>query len=294
MRTRAITLAILIAVLAASSAAAGVMLAPRSQAASISQPGECGASGYPAGWNIWCQSGGSDQGTAGDPGTVSDAADRLADTPCALYPIAGNRAHMLRVCPLPNPSGGLRYSVNRPAGISTIVPAGGGAGGAPPITPQELLAWARSELALPLPEVHTAPPRGSDGLVGLPEWFWAAPAQWHPMSARVAVGGVWAQVSARPARMEIQPGTGASLACPGPGTPYNPRLAASAQHPSCSYTYAQPSDGLPGSAYQVSVTVTWDASWQGSGGAGGVLAPLARTAAFALPIGEAQAINPGS
>jgi hypothetical protein len=292
MRTRALTLVITVAVLAA----VGMTDASWSWAAGNTASGGCGASGYPWGYNISCQSGGGSPASPGRPGTVSDpgGGGGVVNTPCALYPIAGNATHMLRVCPLPNPNGGLRYAVNRPGATSTIVPAGGGAGGAPPVTPRELLAWARSELALPLPDARTAPPRGSDGLVGLPEWFWADPAQWHPMSARVAVGGVWAQVTARPSGLAIQPGTGASLACPGPGTPYNPRLAASAQHSTCSYTYPQSSDGLPGNAYQVGVTVTWDASWQGSGGAGGALPPLARTAAFPLPVAEAQALNPGS
>ena len=61
-----------------------------------------------------------------------------------------------------------------------VVPIGPGNPGAPPVTPRELLAWARSKLVLPLPAVRTAPPHGSDGLVGLPEWFWVAPGQWHP------------------------------------------------------------------------------------------------------------------
>jgi hypothetical protein len=38
------------------------------------------------------------------------------------------------------------------------------------------------------------------------------------------------------------------------------------------------------------VTVTWTASWQGSGGAGGALPALARTTTFGLPVGEAQAL----
>jgi len=287
MRARAVTLMITAAVLAAAGAAD----ASRSWAAG-NQSGGCGTSGYPAGYGIWCQSSRAGQGAAGSSGTVSDPGGGVVNLVCPLYPIAGNPAHMLRVCPLPSPAD-RRYVVNRPGATSTIVPAGGGAG-APPIAPQELLAWARSELALPLPGVRTAPPRGSDGLVGLPEWFWADPAQWRPVSARVAVGGVWAQVTARPSRLQIQPGTGASLACTGPGTAYNPRLAASAQHTSCSYTYAESSDGLPGDAYQASVTVTWAAAWQGSGGAGGTLPPLGRTAAFALPVAEAQALNPGS
>ncbi len=281
MQTRA--LALLIAVLVAFAGTA--LGAAGARAAGDLGGGGCGASVYPWGYNISCQAGG---GSTGKPGTVVDPGG-VVNTPCALYPVAGNPTHMLRVCPLPNPNGGLRYAVI-PPGTATLVPVGGG----PPVTPQELLAWARSQLALPLPAVQTAPPHGSDGLVGLPEWFWVAPGQWHPMSARVQVGGVWAQVTARPSRLEVQPGTGTSVACPGPGTPYDPRLAASAQHTSCSYTYAQSSDGLPRNGYQVSVTVVWTAAWQGSGGAGGILAPLGRTTVFALPVAEAQALNPGS
>jgi hypothetical protein len=257
--------------------------------------GSCGANGYPWGYNISCNNGGSTPGSPGGPGTMADpgGGGGVPNTPCALYPIPGNSTHMLQVCPLPNPFGGLRYAV-RPGGRSTVVPIGPGNGGGPPVTPRELLAWARSKLALPLPAVRTAPPHGSDGLVGLPEWFWVAPGQWHPVSARVHVGGVWAQVTARPSKLQVQPGTGGSVGCPGPGTPYNPHLSANAQHTSCSYTYAQSSDGMPSNAYPVRVSVLWTASWQGSGGAGGPLPPLGMTTAFGLPVAEAQALNPGS
>jgi hypothetical protein len=291
MPTRALTVLTAIALLTVAC----VARASGSWASGDPSSGGCGASGYPAGYGIWCQGGQGGGSTPGSPGTVADpGGGGVPDTPCALYPVAGNATHMLQVCPLPNPNGGLRYAVNRPGGTATLVPVGGGNGGGPPITPQQLLAWAQSKLALPLPAIRTAPPQGSDGLVGLPEWFWVAPGQWHPMSARVQVGGVWAQVTADPEKLDLQPGTGASLVCPGPGTPYNPRLAASAQRASCSYLYTESSDGLPGNAFQVSVTVVWTATWQGSGGAGGALAPLGRTAAFGLPVAEAQALNPGS
>jgi hypothetical protein len=293
MQTR--VLAVLIAVLAAF---AGTALggAAGARAAGDSGGGDCGASGYPVGYDVSCHDDGGSTGSPGNPGTVTDpgGGGGVPNTPCALYPIPGNPTHMLQVCPLPNPNGGLRYAVNRPGGRSTVVPIGPGNGGGPPVTPRELLAWARSKLALPLPAVRTAPPHGSDGLVGLPEWFWVEPGQWHPVSARVQAGGAWAQVTARPGKLDVQPGTGTSLACPGPGTPYNPHLTANAQHTSCSYTFTESSDGLAGSAYPVRVTVVWTASWQGSGGAGGALPPLGRTAAFGLPVAEAQALNPGS
>ena len=221
MQTRTITLLIAMLVTLGATALSG---ATRANAAGNPGAGGCGASVYPWGYNISCQARRTSPGSPRNAGPASDPGGGVVNMPCALYPVAGNPTHMLRVCPLPNPNGGLRYAVY-PPGIATLVPVGGG----PPVTPQELLAWARSQLALPLPTVRTAPPHGTDGLVGLPEWFWVAPGQWHPMSARVQVGGVWAQVTAHPARLEVEPGTGTSLACRGPGTPYAPRLAASAQ-----------------------------------------------------------------
>ncbi len=282
MQSRALT--VMIAVLVGLAAAVGG--AARAHAAGSPGGGSCGASGYPVGYDVTCQAGG---GSSGSPGTVGDPGG-VVNTPCALYPIAGNPTHMLQVCPLSNPTGGLRYAIKFPNGTVTVVPVGGG----PPVTPQQLLAWAQSNLALPLPAVRTAPPRGSDGLVGLPEWYWVAPAQWHPMSVRVHVGAVWAQVTAHPLRLVIEPGTGARFACLGPGTAYDPRKPAADQHSSCAYTYAQSSDGLPGNAYHLAVTVVWAATWQGSGGAGGVLAPVGRTVVLALPVAEAQALNPES
>src|SRR5438046_622013 len=102
MQTRALALliAVLVAVAGTALGAAGA------RAAGAPGGGGCGASVYPWGYNISCQAGG---GSTGKPGTVVDPGG-VVNTPCALYPVAGNPTHMLRVCPLPNPNGGLRYA----------------------------------------------------------------------------------------------------------------------------------------------------------------------------------------
>ena len=289
--------------------AGAATLAPAARAAGAAGgggSGGCGASGYPWGYDIACQSSslstGAPAASGGSPaaGQAGVAQQGAAAAPpasaCGLYPIAGNPGHMLQVCPDGLTVAGGRNGVNLPANANTVVAVGGGNGGGgaavPLVTPQQLLAWAQSKLKLPLPGVQTAPPRGSDGLVGLPEWFWVSPEQWHPVTAQVAVGAVWAQVTARPALITVRPGAGGTVTCHGAGTAYNPQLPAQAQHSDCTWAYGQSSDGLPGNAYQASVTVTWDASWRGSGGAGGALAPAGETAAFAVPVAEAQALNP--
>jgi hypothetical protein len=162
----------------------------------------------------------------------------------------------------------------------------------PGVTPEELLQVAIGELRVPAPDPATAPPRGKDALVGLPEWFWIPRAAWHPEVVTVSVGPVFATVTAAPGRITFGPGAGLhSASCAGPGTGYNPKLAASAQHTACSYTYAQSSDGQPGDAYQASLSVTWRITWTGSGGTGGVVnAGFQVTSPLELHVAEGEAL----
>lgn len=163
---------------------------------------------------------------------------------------------------------------------------------APQVSPVQLAQQAWRRLPIPAPEVATAPPRGSDGLVGLAEWFWVT--NWRSRNDRVQAGGVWAEVTARPTGLTIDPGAGhAPLTCPGPGTAYDRSRPAQSQQSDCSYTYQRSSAGLPGSAYQVTVTVTWGGTWVGSGGAGGALPALSRSATFPLRVAEGQAVTGG-
>jgi hypothetical protein len=163
---------------------------------------------------------------------------------------------------------------------------------APTVSPAQVAAQAWQRLRLPTPQVSTAPPRGSNGLVGLTEWFWVT--NWTSHSNRVQVGGVWAAVTARPTSLSIDTGTGRpSVECPGPGTAYDRARPANTQRSNCSYTYVRSSVGLPGSAFQVTATVTWSGTWVGSGGAGGTLPALARSTSFPLRVAEGQAVTGG-
>lgn len=164
--------------------------------------------------------------------------------------------------------------------------------GAPQITPQQLLQQALSELQIPTLQPGTAPPRGKDGLVGLPEWFWVPSGEWHPLSVTVSAGPVRATATAAPIALSFQPGGGLSgVSCPGPGTAYNPATSVARQRTRCSYIYRQPSSGQPGNAYQASVVITWRVWWTGSGGAGGLLnAGLPVPFSFALQVAQGEAL----
>lgn len=164
--------------------------------------------------------------------------------------------------------------------------------GAPTVTPQQLLAQALAELQIPVLSADTAPPRGKDGLVGLPEWFWVPGADWRARSVTIQAGPVWATARAKPTGLTFEPGRGLPpAACSGPGTAYNPAKPTSAQHTDCSYTYAQPSAGQPANAYRAGVIVTWRVTWTGSGGTGGVLdAGLQVPAMFWLRVAQGEAL----
>jgi hypothetical protein len=163
---------------------------------------------------------------------------------------------------------------------------------APQVTPAQLAVHTWRQLPIPAPDVATAPPRGSNGLVGLPEWFWVT--NWSTRTDRARAGGVWAEISARPTRLTINPGAGQRpVSCDGPGAAYDRKRSADAQRTDCSYTFVRSSAGLPSSAYRVTVTVTWGGSWQGSGGEGGSLPALARSTTFPLRVAEGQAVTGG-
>jgi hypothetical protein len=157
---------------------------------------------------------------------------------------------------------------------------------APTVTPYELALQALRQLRPPAPQIRTAPPRGAEGMVGLRHYFWADRQQWRVLTRRAQAGAVWAEVTATPSRFVIEPGSGQPrTSCSGPGTPYR-----SDRPGACTVLFSRSSAGLPGSHYQVTVSVVWTARWTGSGGTGGTLAPITTSTTFPLRVAEGQAL----
>lgn len=207
-------------------------------------------------------------------------------------------------------AGGCSGTVNKtfgcvPAGCNITVqtlacPIGVGgapppAGGAPPVLPVPgvLAQLAVKYLRLPDPVIRSSPAPGALQLTRLPVWLWVAANVWQPQSKTAQVPGESVTATATPVSAAWSMGNGTTVTCKGPGTPYGGGNPAAAS-PTCGYTYDQSSAGQPSGAYRVTVTITWDITWVGPGGAGGALAPLQTVAAAEFRVAESQALNTSS
>ena len=155
------------------------------------------------------------------------------------------------------------------------------------IDPGTLARRAFNELPLIYPRPRTAPPATANQLVGVRTWLWVDPADWHPLSATAAIGGLSATVTATPTSTVWTMGDGTTITCDGPGTPYDPQRPDDEQSTQCSHTYQH--DG----PYTVLATIVWTVSWTSSTGAGGDLGTVQRSTQFPLTVEQRQAVITG-
>ena len=165
--------------------------------------------------------------------------------------------------------------------------------GAAPVLPAPgvLAQLAVRYLQLPDPVIRSSPAPGALQLTRLPLWLWVAANVWQPQSKTAQVPGEAVTATATPVLAAWAMGDGKTVTCTGPGTAYAAGDNPAAVSPTCGYTYDQSSAGQPGGAYKVTVTITWDITWAGAGGAGGALAPLQTVAAAEFQVAESQALN---
>lgn len=199
-----------------------------------------------------------------------DTADQHQGQPGAWYDITCVGVH--------GTGGGLAWVPNSPAG-----PAG-----PPPPPPAVLARQARNQLQLAGPRIDANPSPQREQLVSLPSWLWVA--GWSPVTATAAVPGESVAATATPMRVVWSMGDGATVVCPGAGTPYRAGDDPHAPSPDCGHTYRTSSAGQPDGAYQVTATVTWSIRWSG-GGQAGALPALTTTSQVALRVAEAQTVN---
>lgn len=156
------------------------------------------------------------------------------------------------------------------------------------IDPAALAQQAENELVLAEPEVRLNP--AEDQIAQLASWLWLE-GGWAEQSASASAGPVTSTVTATPQRVRWSMGNGDEVVCGGPGTPYEPRFAATPEATDCSYTYRHSSAGQPGDAYPVTVTVEYDLTWAAVGApGGGDLGVAEQSATLPVRVSELQAL----
>jgi hypothetical protein len=287
LRSPTLTAALLIAL---SALLLGLLAGPggAARAATAAAGAGQGCHSYlvpPATWVVECGHGGGSPGSSGSAGSGGSTGTPgpASGGACKTLPIPAAQARQLGLPPAPAGKEWAQVSCpgRWPDPIIMISTRGAAA-----VTPQQLLQVALAELKIPALKPDTAPPPGERALVGLALWYWIPKAHWRAVQVRVAVGPVWAQVTATPQRVLYAPGgSQGGAACRGPGARFTARLANATS--ACSYTYRQSSDLQPGHKYQAVISVSWRVSWTGSGGTGGLLR-RAFLLAYPLPVRVAE------
>lgn len=156
------------------------------------------------------------------------------------------------------------------------------------IDPAALAQQAENELVLAEPAVRLNP--AEDQIAQLASWLWLE-GGWAEQSASASAGPVTSTVTATPQRVRWSMGNGDEVVCGGPGTPYEPRFAATPEASNCSYTYQHSSAGQPGDAYPVTATVEYALTWLAVGAAGGGdLGVVEQSTTVPVRVSELQAL----
>jgi len=193
--------------------------------------------------------------------------------------------------------------ITDPARMNPILAANGcpivGAAGAAPLppTPGQLAQRAYGLLRLPAPTIERSPP-ATNSYKGVPftwlniwTWFWTSPVSYAPVSKTESVPGVSATVVARPSVLVFDPGDGsAAVSCPGPGRAWTEADGDERPPGGCGFMYRHTSNG---SILTATVTIRWDVTWTGTGGAGGVFNGITTQAAGPLQVLDVQVVNTG-
>ncbi|WP_431043804.1 hypothetical protein ACQUSR_19200 [Streptomyces sp. P1-3] len=166
------------------------------------------------------------------------------------------------------------------------------------LTPEMLAGYAYDEIRVPDTKV-TMNPAGKQ-TVNLPTWIWLDEAKFKPVTVRAELPGtnLWAETTAKPKSLHIEPGTKeaevfpASGDCPisedgSIGTPYTEGKGK--QDPPCGVNYLRSTSGT--GSYELKATLTWEISWKGTGDTGAKLPDGTFGTTTTVTVGEVQTIN---
>ncbi|MCT7352310.1 hypothetical protein N4P33_08990 [Streptomyces sp. 15-116A] len=165
------------------------------------------------------------------------------------------------------------------------------------IDTETLAGLAYQRTIVPETEISTAPDGRST--VNLPTWIWLDKAAFKPVSATATLPGtgLWATTTAKPVSLHIDPGTEDAQTFPASGEcrinadgsigePYAKGRAD--KTPPCGVSYLRSSAG---DSYPLKATLTWEITWEGSGGTGGDLPNGTFATTVDVPVQEIQSVN---
>ncbi|WUU54285.1 hypothetical protein OIE82_14520 [Streptomyces althioticus] len=164
-------------------------------------------------------------------------------------------------------------------------------------TPETLAAYAYDKIQVPETEVELKPAARST--VNLPTWVWLDKATFKDVTVRAELPntGLWAETTARPVALHLDPGTKDAETYPASGdcainadgsigTPYT--RGSADRTPPCGIRYLRASGGDP---YRLTASITWEISWEGTGGARGDLPDGTFETTQDMTVQEIQSIN---
>jgi hypothetical protein len=164
-------------------------------------------------------------------------------------------------------------------------------------TPKVLAAYAYDKIRVPATEIELKPVAKST--VNLPTWVWLDKGTFKEVKVRAELPntGLWAETTAKPVALHLEPGTADAETYPASGdcrinedgsigTPYTDGDAN--ETPPCGIRYLRATNGDP---FRLTASITWEISWEGSGGAHGVLPDGTFETTRDVAVREIQSVN---
>ncbi|MGW6061115.1 hypothetical protein [Streptomyces sp. NPDC055189] len=165
------------------------------------------------------------------------------------------------------------------------------------IDPETLAALAYQQTRVPDTEIELKPEAKST--VNLPTWAWLDKGTFRAVKVRAVLPGtgLWAQTTAEPISLHLEPGTADAETYPvsgecefnkdgSIGIPYT--KGASRRKPPCGINYLRATSGQP---YHLKASVTWAIEWSGTGGAKGDLPDGTFETTQNMNVQEIQSVN---
>jgi hypothetical protein len=164
-------------------------------------------------------------------------------------------------------------------------------------TPKTLAGYAYDKVKVPGTEIELKPEAKST--VNAPTWVWLDKGTFQEVKVRAELPNtnLWAETTAKPVALHLEPGTEDAETYPASGdceinddgsigTPY--KTGDADKTPPCGIRYLRATNGEP---YELTASVTWQITWKGTGDTGGDLPDGTFETTQDMNVQEIQSVN---